>query len=95
VSVKRRFKMSIFPCIKKIETVTDESYNKCKATVELEISNGDGSKKDIVIEYPMQGANHLTMLMVDKETKKDITHIDKFEISDVIMKTVKQGNKIL
>lgn len=87
--------MNKFPVVKKIETITNESYGRCKATVELEVSNDDGNRKNLTIEYPMQGNNHLTMLMIDKETKKDITHIDKFEISDVIMETLKQGNKLL
>ena len=73
------------PSVKRVEIASGMHYEQCRATVTLDVSDGHGGRKDLVIEYPMQGDNHLTMLMTDKETRKDISHDEKFPIARAIL----------
>lgn len=72
------------PIVKGISTTEGYRYDKCRATVELEVSDGNGGRKDLTITYPTQGEKHLVALMTDKETGDDITHTDMQTISKVV-----------
>jgi len=72
------------PVIKSINIETGNRYHECKATVELEVSDRDDNRIDLIVEYPIQGEKHLRMLMIDAKTRKDINHENKFPIRDVI-----------
>ena len=77
------------PFVKRIETISGAHYNQCKAIVSLDVSDGNGGRKDMIIEYPMQEERHLFMLMKDKETKRDVSHDEKFPIVQAIMGATK------
>ncbi len=77
------------PFVKRIETITGAHYRQCKAIVELDVSDGNGGRKDLIIEYPMQEEKHLFMLMKDKSTRRDINHDEKFPIAKAIASTIR------
>jgi hypothetical protein len=79
------------PVVQRVETKSGVHYNQCKAIVTLDISDGNGGRKDLVVEYPLQGDNHLCMLMKDKETRRDINHDEKFPIASAILDKIERS----
>ena len=79
------------PIVQRVEITSGMHYEQCKATVTLEVSDSNGGRKDLVVEYPMQGDNHLTMLMKDKGTNRDISHVDKIPIASAILNKIRRG----
>jgi hypothetical protein len=79
--------------VQRIEITSGMFYNQCRATVAVEVSDDNGGRKDLVVEYPMQGDNHMHMLMKDKETRKDINHAVKLTIADAINNAIKGGRE--
>lgn len=73
-----------------MDIVTGHQYSKCRATVTLDISDGNGGREEMVVEYPVQNDRHLTMLMQKKITIGDgaqfeeISHPDKQKLSAAI-----------
>lgn len=70
-----------------LEVRRGRRYNNCKATAKLECDGG----RCQVVTYPVQDDLHLTMLMTDKITGKDVPHFDKFPIRDAILEIVEEG----
>lgn len=69
--------------------ITDSMhYSKNRATVLLEISDGNGGREKLTVEYPIQGNRHLTMLMTNKETGESVNHLDKQVLSGIIKNIV-------
>lgn len=77
-------KLPLDPVVKGISTTESYRYEKCKAIVELEISDGNGGRKDLKITYPTQGERHLVALMKDADTGKTISHTNMQIISEVV-----------
>jgi len=84
------------PVVKGISTKSGHRYAECKAIVELEVSDGNGGRKDMTIQYPMQGERHLCALMHEKTTtdkgfpsKEYISHSNMQEISAVLKDIIK------
>ena len=72
------------PSIQRIEVESGVFYSQCKATVAVEISDGNGGRKDLIVEYPMQGEIHMATLMKHKDTKTDVNHAIKMPIVEAI-----------
>lgn len=87
-------KTELLPEVVGMDVVTGHNYSKCRATVTLDVSDGNGGREEIVVEYPVQNDRHLTMLMQKRvgdsgETHtEDISHPDKQAISSVIKELV-------
>jgi len=75
--------------VQRIEVVSGVHYNQCRATVAVDISDGNGRRKEMVVEYPMQGDLHITALMQHKGTNKDVSHDVKMSIAEAIDNIVK------
>jgi len=85
------------PVVKGINTKSGHRYAECKAIVELEVSDGNGGRKDMIIEYPMQGERHLCALMHENKVsakgfdiKEDVSHSNMQEISAVLKDIIKE-----
>jgi hypothetical protein len=74
--------------VKRIDTVSERLYSQCKAIVDLAVLDGNGNTSDLTVVYPMQDSHHLTMLMKNKETGRDISHDAKFPIAKAIMTAI-------
>lgn len=74
--------------IKRIEKINGGHYHQCKAIVDFAISDCNGTTKNLTVEYPMQDDLHLTMLMIDKETGRDISHDMKIPLAKIIGETL-------
>ena len=72
------------PNVQRIEIVSGMYYRQCKATVAVDISDGNGGRKELVVEYPMQGDTHMATLMQHKDTKRDVNHAIKMPIVEAI-----------
>jgi len=75
------------PKIKEIKTERGSQYTRNKTIVTLDVackSEEGVGRKEIKIEYPMQGERHLVMLMSHVETGEQVRHKDKFVIRDAI-----------
>jgi len=77
------------PNVQRIEIVSGMHYRQCKATVAVDISDGNGGRKELVVEYPMQGDTHMATLMQHKDTKMDVNHAIKMPIVEAINNMVK------
>jgi hypothetical protein len=82
------------PDIERIEVVSGAHYSQCRATVDVNISDGNGGKRNITVEYPMQGDMHITALMRYKDTKGNVSHDIKMPIIEAIDNATK-GSKIV
>ena len=83
-----KHKTPLDPEVVGIDIVSDNNYTKNRATVKLDVSDGDGGRKEMKVSYPIQNDKHLIMLMKDDETGKDVNHPDKHLILDVINKLI-------
>lgn len=90
----KRDKMHSLPDIERIEVISGSHYSQCKATVDVNISDGNGGKRNITIEYPMQGDVHISALMQYKDTKGNVSHDIKMPIIKAIDNAMK-GNKVI
>jgi hypothetical protein len=68
--------------IKGIDVRTGHQYSKNLAEVTLDISDGNGGRKDIVVTYPVQDERHLTMLMREKVSAADVIKLEDISIVD-------------
>jgi len=59
-------------------------YVDCKAEVKLENNN-----LGVEVVYPVQDDKHLTMLMRNKYSNRDVPHPDKFPIREAIERALK------
>lgn len=87
-------KKNPLPDIERIEVISGAHYSQCRATVDVSIYDDSGEKKNITIEYPMQGDMHITALMRYKDTKENVSHDIKMPIIEAIDNATK-GSKIV
>lgn len=76
------------PIIKKVETHYGVCYSQCKTTVCLEYSL-EGDLCEMVVEYPMQGEKHMTVLLEDVSGKK-LDHPSRMKIANAIKEVIKE-----
>jgi hypothetical protein len=91
--MKTHSEENLAPNVQRIEIEQGMHYRQCKATVAVDISDGNGGWNKLVVEYPMQGDNHMHMLMKDKETGRDINHAIKLPIVKAINNAIKGGRE--
>jgi hypothetical protein len=76
------------PTVKKVETHCGMCYSQCKATVHLEYPSSSGVC-EMVVEYPMQGDKHMTILLEDTTGRK-LDHPSRIKIANAINEVIKQ-----
>jgi hypothetical protein len=69
------------PEIKSIDLKCGHHYKDCRAQVTFDVSDGNGGREDLVVEYPMQDDRHLIMLM-EKRTGEG-TKTETIGIQDI------------
>ena len=79
--------LKFIPTVKSIETTSGRSYSSCRAKVCLEYPSVEGTA-EIIVEYPMQGEKHMTMLLEDVSGKK-LDHPSRMIIAGAIKEVVK------
>lgn len=87
------------PEVKDIKIQAGTRYDQCRAKVTFDVSNGNGGREDLTIEYPIQGDRHLIMLMEkrsDEEScmpsKAGMSHVDVQELASVLKDTLDKGD---
>ena len=82
--MKTNTENDLAPNVQRIEIESGTHYRQCRATVAVDISDGRGGRKELVVEYPMQGDMHMATLMQHKDTKIDVNHAIKMPIVEAI-----------
>jgi hypothetical protein len=79
------------PEVKGIRVKNGARYDDSKACVELEVSDKNGERRSLNVEYPVQGDRHLVMLMCEvkqgengERISNNIPHNQKCELRDAI-----------
>jgi hypothetical protein len=92
-------KKPLDPEIKDINIKRGARYDQCRAEITFDVSDGNGGREDLKVEYPMQDDRHLMMLMekhVDKDgvvSRESVPHNDAQELAGVIRTALDKDEK--